>query len=217
MKKLNLLLFILIVPLIFTYSCKSKEDKAAELVKNELSKTLYDFESYEPIETKVSEAYQTAYNDTTCYRMALAITYVMDKTSKALDEANDAREHADIWGPPTYYSSSYSDNQYRKYINKAKEKSDEALRGYELFKTMSSSLEDSTKVLDNNKVIGWEIKHRFRCKTKGGQSTIADYRFVVDPDIKTVYFSEDIDDTDYKHAREIIDAALKGELTNKND
>lgn len=200
------------IPLIIT-SCKSKEDKAADLVKNELSKTLYDFESYEPIETKVSEAYQTAYNDTTCFRMAMGIVYVMDKTSEAFDEAKDAREHAEIWGPPTYYSSSYSDSQYRKYRDKAQEKTDEALRGYDLFKTMSTALEDSIKTLDNKKLIGWEIKHRFRCKTKGGQNTIADYRYVVDPDFKVVYFCEDSDDGDYKHANEIIEAALKGELS----
>ncbi len=194
-------------------ACKSKEDKATELVKNELSKTLYDFESYEPIETKVSEAYQTAYNDTTCYSMAIGIAYVMDKCSKALDESKDAQEHAEIWGPPTYYSSSYSDSQYRKYLDKANEKREEALRGYELFKTMGSALEDSIKYLDNKKVIGWEIKHRFRCKTKGGQNTIADYRYVVDPDFEIVYFCEDTDDNDYKQAREVIEAALKGELT----
>lgn len=213
MKTTYLLLLLIVLPLAFT-SCKSKEDKAAELVKNELSKTLYDFESYEPIETKVSEAYETAYNDTTCFRQALAICYVMEKTSKAFDEANDAKERAEIWGPPTYYSSSYSDSQYRKYSNEAKEKADEGLKGYELFKTMGAALTDSIKILDNKKVIGWEIKHRFRCKTKGGQNTIADYRYIVDPDFKVVYFCEDIDDDDYKHAREIIDSALKGELTN---
>ena len=121
MKKTNLLLLIVLVSL-FVVSCESKEEKAAELVKNELSKTLYDYESYEPIETKVSEAYQTPYNDTTCFRVAMGIAYVMNATSKAIDEAKEAREHADIWGPPTYYSSSYSDNKYRKYCAEAEEK-----------------------------------------------------------------------------------------------
>lgn len=213
MKKIHLLILVIILPLIII-SCKSKEDKATDLVKNELSKSLYDFESYEPIETKVSEAYQTAYNDTTCYRLAMAVAYAMDKSSKAFDEAKEAREHMDIWGPPTYYSSSYSDSQYRKYRDKAKEKSEEALIAYELFKTMGKTLEDSTKVLDDKKVIGWEIKHRFRCKTRGGQNTIADYRYVVDPDFKVVYFCEDTDDDDYKQARGIIESALKGTFTN---
>lgn len=211
MKKTNLLLLIVLVSL-FVVSCESKEEKAAELVKNELSKTLYDYESYEPIETKVSEAYQTPYNDTTCFRVAMGIAYVMNATSKAIDEAKEAREHADIWGPPTYYSSSYSDNKYRKYCAEAEEKREEALRGYELFKSLGSTLEDSIKVLDDKKVIGWEIKHRFRCKTKGGQNTIADYRYIVDSEFKTVYLCEDTDDDDYKQARNVIESALKGEF-----
>ena len=33
--------------------CQSREEKAAELIKQEMFKTLYDFESYEPIETKI--------------------------------------------------------------------------------------------------------------------------------------------------------------------
>lgn len=202
----------LMIPLI-VISCKSREDKAVDLVKNELSKSLYDFESYEPIETKVSEAYQTAYNDTTCVRLAMGIAHTMNESSKAFEEANDAQEFMEIWGPPTYYSSSYSDGQYRKYSEIAKEKSQEALTAFELLKTMGRALEDSIKALDDKKIIGWEIKHRFRCKTRGGQNTIADYRYVVDPDFRIVYFCEDIDDDDYKEAREIIDSALKGSFS----
>lgn len=213
MRKTHLILLLLALPLAFT-SCKSNEDKANELVKNELSKTLYDFESYEPIETKVSEAYETAYNDTTCFRQALAISYIMGKTSIAFEEAEEAKEQAEIWGPPTYYSSSYSDSQYRKYRDKAKEKAEEGLKGYELFKTMGLALTDSIKLLDNKKIIGWEIKHRFRCKTKGGQNTIADYRYIVDHDFKMVYFCEDADDDVYKQARDILELAIKGDLIN---
>jgi PBP1b-binding outer membrane lipoprotein LpoB len=33
--------------------CKSKEEKALEAIKDEMFKTLYDFESYQPVETKI--------------------------------------------------------------------------------------------------------------------------------------------------------------------
>lgn len=216
MKKLHLFILILMMPLIIT-SCKSKEEKAADLVRNELSKTLYDFESYEPIETKVSEAYQTAYNDSTCHTLAMIVAYAMDKSTKAAEEAKDASEHMEIWGPPTYYSSSYSDSQYRKYRDKSKEKAEEALSSFEVVKTTGQALEDSIKDLDEKKVIGWEIKHRFRCKTRGGQNTIADYRYVVDPDFKIVYFCEDLDDDDFKKLQIIIESALKGEFSELDD
>ena len=39
--------------LFFFTSCKSREDKVAETIKSEMFKNLYDFESYQPIETKI--------------------------------------------------------------------------------------------------------------------------------------------------------------------
>ena len=48
MKKSILVLATVIVAFTVT-SCKSKEEKAEELIKQELSHVLYDIESYEPI------------------------------------------------------------------------------------------------------------------------------------------------------------------------
>lgn len=194
-------------------SCESNEEKAANLIKSELSKTLYDFESYEPIETIVTEAYNTVYNDSTCFGLAMAIAFSMEKASKAMEESKKASERMDIWGPPSYYSSSYSDKKYYKYRDEAKEKASEAFAAYVFVKSLSSVLEDSIKALDDSKVIGWEAKHRFRCKTKGGQNTIGDFRYIISPDFKTIIFREDMDDDDYSQAREVIEEAEKGSFS----
>ena len=53
----------LLVAIIALVGCKSKEEKAAEMIKKELFKTLYDFDSYQPIETKVDSAFYSAYTD----------------------------------------------------------------------------------------------------------------------------------------------------------
>lgn len=60
---------------IFMAGCQSKEEKAEEFIRNNLSKTLYDFESYQPIETTVTEAKLTMYNDTTCLKKGAMISY----------------------------------------------------------------------------------------------------------------------------------------------
>ena len=211
--KIKASIFLLVLFTVLLSSCKSNEEKAADLIKSELSKTLYDFESYEPIETTVTEAKNTAYNDSTCFSMAMVIAYSMEKASKAMDESKEASERMDIWGPPTYYSSSYSDKQYYKYRDEAKEKASEAMATYVIVKTLGTALEDSIKALDSSKVIGWEAKHRFRRKTKGGQNTIGDYRYIISPDFKTIIFCEDMDDDDYSHAREIIEEAEKGNFS----
>lgn len=206
-------IFLLLILACTLSSCKSKEDKAELLIKNELSKTLYDFDSYEPIETTVSEANLNAYNDTTCFRLALLIAYGVEQSSKAIEEANEASERMEIWGPPTYYSSSYSDNQYYKYRDEVKEKTSEAKASLALVKSLGVTLEDSIKALDQNKVIGWDVKHRFRCRTKGGLNTIGDYRYLIDPKFKTILFQEDLDDEDYSKARDVIAEAIKGNFS----
>ena len=216
MKKSALLTLVLFIGIFALSSCKSKEDKAAELIKKELSKTLYDFNSYEPIETTVKEATSNAYNDTTCFRLAMVIAYTMDKASKAFDEAKDAQEHMEIWGAPTYYSSSYSDRQYYKYKDEAKDKYAEGMAAYVMVKALGSNLEDSIAALDKEKVLGWEVNHRFRCKTRGGQSTIGDYRYIIDKDFKTIIFQEDMDNNDYSKARDIIKEAIEGSFSKMN-
>lgn len=206
--KLKFLVFCFIASLMSLSSCKSKEEKAADLIKSELSKTLYDFASYEPIETTVTEAYHTAYNDSACFRMSLAIAYGLNKVSEYTDEAKEAMEHAEIWGAPDYYSSSYSDSQYYKYKREAEEKQAKAYTALIIVKKMGLELQDSINKLNQDNIIGWDVRHRFRCKTRGGNSTIGDYRYIISSDFKTVILYEDTDDQDYKNARDVIEIAI---------
>lgn len=71
MKKL---LLLLVTTSIFLVGCKSKEEKAQEAIKKEMFKTLYDFNSYEPIETKVDSSFYSIYTDTVfttdCYSIS---------------------------------------------------------------------------------------------------------------------------------------------------
>lgn len=209
MKKLSILLLLL--PLVLA-GCKSKEDKAAELIKTELSKTLYDFESYSPIETIVTEAKQSIYTDTVYLNTAKAMLYSFELASEYLEEAKEASERMDIWGKPTSYSSSYSDKQYYKYKEEWEENLEKATTYYDLVKVMSKSLKDSLQTIDTAKVVGWEVKHRFRCKTKGGHSTIGDYRYVINKDFTEIIIYEDTDNKDYKKLRELVEEVMDWDL-----
>ncbi|MBQ0064073.1 MAG: hypothetical protein KBS94_08695 [Prevotella sp.] len=193
-------------------SCQSKEEKAAEYIKNELSKTLYDFESYQPIETTVTEAKMTMYNDSACWKKAAALAYGMKKATEYLEETKSAKEHMDIWGRPSYYSSSYSDNQYFKYMEEYKDNLEKAKNAYDICKSIEAELKKQIAKLDTAKVIGWEAKHRFRCKTKGGNSTIGDYRYVIDKDFKNTILQEDMDDDDESSIRDVLKSVANGEF-----
>lgn len=202
--------FAILISVILFAGCQSKEEKAAELIKNELSKTLYDFESYQPIETIVKEAKSNAYNDSSCWKKASLLGYGMQQIIEYKKESEDAKEHMDIWGKPTYYSSSYSDNKYYKYRDEYIEVLEKAIAAYSVCKSIAKELKDSVAKLDTNQVIGWEVTHRFRCKTRGGNSTIGDYRYIIDKDFKKVLLREDIDSEDDKQTREAIETTMSG-------
>lgn len=204
---------ILILLVLAFVSCKSKEEKAAERIKTEMSKTLYDFDSYEPIETKVTEAYQTAYNDTSCLKMAMAIAYGLNEADKYLKDAKSAQERMDIWGPPTYYSSSYSNRKYNEYRDQVNDNMTKMTAAWAVIKVLGRSLQDSIAKLDDKKIVGWEVRHRFRCKTRGGHASIGDYRYIMSEDFKEILWQEDTDAEGYKTAKEMIETAIKGGLT----
>lgn len=196
-------LVLLASALIFA-GCQSKEKKAEGLIREELSKTLYDYDSYQPIETTVKEAKASIYNDSTCWRRGAVLAYGMDQTSEYIDQIDKAREHMDIWGKPTYYSSSYSDQQYYKYKEEADELLEKAKIAARTCKSIAMELKETASKLDTTQVIGWEVYHSFRCKTKGGNSTIGDYRYIIDKGFKKILLREDLDDEDDKHLREVL-------------
>lgn len=207
MKRIAQYCLIVVVSLLI-YSCKSKEDRAEELIRTELSKTLYDFESYQPIETKVSVAKCNMYNDTACWRLGKTLAYGMEQFLEYKEKIENAREHMSIWGRPTYYSSSYSDNQYYKYKAEAEDAVTRAMASLLVNKQIADELRDSVNALDTTLVIGWEVVHDFRCKTRGGSPEIGHYRYIISRDFKTVYICEDTESSRDKHTREALETIL---------
>lgn len=70
--KTNLTLFFVAILLgLSLVQCKSNEEKALELIHEQMFKTLFDFESYQPVETKIDSAFHTPYND------SLNLTYAV--------------------------------------------------------------------------------------------------------------------------------------------
>ena len=190
MKKLFYFLAAVIVAVKVT-SCKSKEEKAAELIKQELSHVLCDFGSYEPIETVVTEAKHIPINDSACVNKALdAIAYY----ELAVEYAKDGKsslEMMNIWGKPTRYSSSYSDNRY--YENKY-EFVDAVKKANTCIKKYNSSINDLKIIMNRvnpSETLGYNVEHSFRCKSKGGIWLIEHYRFIVDKKIKKIIFYVD--------------------------
>lgn len=207
-------LFVVIILLAFTMpafiGCKSetvektKEEKAAELIKQELSKTLYDFDSYQPIETKVKEAKANRFNDSTCWNKAGVLVYSMHQVDEYIAQAKEATEYMAIY-QPTRYSSSYSVNKFYDYDKQYKEAIEKADGWIEACKVLAEELKDTVTNMDTSQVIGWEVIHDFRCKTKGGTPDIVHFRYVISKDFKSVILREDMGGMIDKRIREVLE------------
>ena len=184
--------------------CKSNEEKANELIRTELSKTLYDFDSYQPIETIVKEAKNTALNNEECWAYAMVAISFLNDATKDIEKAKNAQEYMEIWGPPTYYSSSRSDRKYYEYKKECNEHLANAERNLKKSKVATDSLKCIKIRLDTMRIIGWEVNHKFRCKSKGGYASIGNHKYIIDKNFEKIIFQTDTDDEKYSMIIDIL-------------
>ena len=187
-----------------TVNEKSNEEKANELIRAELFKTLYDYESYEPIETIVKEAKNTTLNNKECWGYAIAASAFFKETKKHIEKAKNAQEHMEIWGPPSYYSSSRSDRKYYEYEKEWKEHLNNAKLNFKRIHSAVDSIKCIKTKLDTIQIIGWEVNHKFRCKTKGGHASIGNYKYIIDKHFEKIIFQIDTDDDNYSMMVELL-------------
>lgn len=183
--------------------CKSNEEKANELIRAELSKSLYDFDSYQPVETIVKEAKNTAFNNEKCWQWASLANLYLDECHKHIESSKQAQEYMEIY-TPSYYSSSRSDRKFYKYKKEAEDYLDKAKECITKSLMATDSLKSMKLKLDTTQVIGWEVSHKFRCKTKGGYATIGNYKYVIDEKFENILFHIDLDTDEYKKNMSVL-------------
>lgn len=199
MKKIILLSFLAILS-----SCKSNEEKALALIDREMFKTLYDYESYEPVETIITDsAFTSIYQDSTIRHLALKMIAIGSLIDEQVKEGYEALERAE-----QYIGNTYLSYKYDKYMNKAKEVRDKV----SIYRIMYDNTADSIALLAKDyprEFIGWKINHKFRCKNKGGNFSIGDHTYIVDEKFKKIIYTEDNDDDNMKKIRSNIRNAVK--------
>lgn len=185
--------------------CKSKEEKALEAIKNEMFKTLYDFESYQPIETKIDSAFLSAYTDSIIIKHGYILNELLKEANEALSEIKEANRSIEIW------SDSYSSYGREQYYE-AKSKAEQGLENANLYIEIMNTQSDTIKQLAQNikpEFYGWKVTHKFRCKTKGGNSTIGNYIYYFDKNVKNIIYQEDTEDEDLTKVKNLIKEAIE--------
>jgi hypothetical protein len=198
------LMILLLSTLIFT-ACKSNEEKVAEVIRNEMFKTLYDYSSYEPIETLIDSAFTKIYRDSTILFYAALIKESIAESSLYLDKMEEANSSLRIW------ADSYSSYGYSKYKEAKDEFNDSYQRVLEIHETAGNYQKEIKSRAENfqTSFCGWQVEHKFRCKTKGGNYDLATFIYLFDIELKKITYQEDVSDEDLKHLRKLIDEALE--------
>lgn len=184
--------------------CASKEKKALKLIDKEMFSTLYDYDSYQPVETKIDSAFTSIYMDSTIRVHAtkiIAIQSLLEESKKNIDEALST---AQMW------QDSYSAYGRQKFLT-AKEETSKCIK--EMEASLQLWRESNDTIAMNIKTFkpefqGWQATHKFRCKSKGGNSLLSTHIYVFDPQMKRIIYSYDTEDENLKKAHDIIDHAL---------
>ena len=188
--------------------CKSKEDKALALINEQMFKTLYDYDSYQPVETKIDSAFHTPFNDPINLEYAVCCSVLYDKLDEYIQEVKNAQNKVEIW------SDSYS-SYGRKQYNKALAEAAASLLVADYFlNNKIKPYQDSIKIRSNEldrEFIGWQVTHKFRCKTKGGYSDLSTNIYIMDNKFTKILDQINVDDENYKEYQKIIKDALQRE------
>ena len=200
MKKALQYSFLLVLAIVSFSGCKSNEQKAAALIKDYMFKNLFDYESYEPIETSIDSAYNQPMMNSQI--LALALESV-EKEKEAEEHHEEYEDAMDIW------SGGWSSSSTREY-NKARKKAiEELIASVEGTRASVRNLKQIKSMADtlSSGFIGWSAIHSFRCNTRGGSKTIGNYLFIFDKSFKTILNVFDADDEELVAAIDKIGTA----------
>jgi hypothetical protein len=202
MKKITTLLFVLLLA-----SCTSKEQKIQKMIEDDLFRTLHDFKSYEPIETKIDSAYFENYMIPEVMSCAYKCLEHFDKYAEYIEEAANEQKYVEIWESSKF---SFGRDNYIKAFEKMNSAIDKFQKERGKINEIHSEIR---KLIAEHKsvtpeFIGWKAIHRFRCNTKGGTPNIVMIHYIIDKDFKEIIYQEEPYDEEMLKAKIQIDHAL---------
>ena len=196
------LYYFVIAAVLFVACEKSQEQKANELIRESLKKTLFKPETYKPVDTKVDSAF-APYDDPDFYQELAKLGNMNSEYMELEEEAKDAKTSMSIWSGP--YQSAFGRNQYQ-----------EAKEEYEKLNTQMENLKKKgdkqfEKVMStlqgDKKFIGYKAVHNYRADNTAGNTLIGNTVFFIDKDFTEVTFTVQLEE--YNQVQEAISQLME--------
>lgn len=176
-------------------SCSSREKKVQKLISQDMFNELYDYGSYEGISTTIDSCYSSASLDSTVRLHALR--YMICN--------NLYREYMQVHESSLQEARGMSSYRNQYYLAQ----SNEALAKAEVARSMGERQADTIRALSasiSKKFIGWQVRHKFRCKDEDGHYVSANVIFIMDPDF--THIQERLIGEQYDMSVKTIDSIL---------
>lgn len=192
MKKLVIALFA--VCAIFSSCQKTPEDKANDLIKENIAKMLTYPDSYESVETKVDSLFNPIYS-VDFKRKAQRAMELSDRIEDNKTNIDHGLLTMNLYSGP-YSNSVYDRNKYKEgkeEYETAKKYNEKAVPELAaLKKEMKAQLEKGDEFL------GYGIEHKFRCKNEEGNTQLIECLLIVDKDMKKVIYGVDLNSLEFR-------------------
>lgn len=192
MKKLVIALFA--VCAIFSSCQKTPEDKANDLIKENITKMLTYPDSYESVETTVDSLFNPMYSVDFKRKAQRAM-----ELSDRIEDNKTSIDHGLL--TMNLHSGPYSNSVYdRTKYKEGKEEYETAKKYNEkavpelaaLKKDMKAQLEKDDEFL------GFAIEHKFRCKNDAGNTIMNDFLLIVDKDMNKVIYGINLNGLEFR-------------------
>jgi hypothetical protein len=198
-------IFTFLAVIIFV-GCQSKEEKAYKLIKDDMFKILYDFSSYEPVETVLDSAYTSVYRDSCIREYAILLLEDLSTAREYISESDQSFEEAKMWKRSLYLYGS----QYKEAIREMDESLEKAKEHMLKVKEFQNLIKKRAKELPVE-FLGWQTKHRYRCKSRDGNYDIGDIFYLFDKKLEKIIHRQNLDDEEYRKLEGVIKEALKSD------
>ena len=187
---------------IFAASCNSQESRIQKAIGAELAATLFDYDSYQPIETQIDSLYSDRYGDTLVYDKVHVIKDLLYYFNQAVQEHQQAQNEFD--------SLSRAKAEPREVLEagtKANEWQIQSTQYLDSLRTNIHKLADVAKDLKGD-FYGWRVTHTFKCKRHDGNEAVATYIFFMSEDGKKIYRYIDDEQSNWEDYKTLVDELL---------
>lgn len=171
-----------------------RQSHAQTILHKIITETLYFPESYNPVSISVDSVFHGSLTDAECLKAASELIKLKAQLPGAEESYKEAVHNLKIFGSSgVFWRHGEEKRNAEERLNSLKSK---IAKREEIIRQRDSS--------HDGKFIGWQVTHRYRARTKGGEPSISDVIYILNPDMTSWKFRYSLDKTDSDNLNELI-------------